>query len=92
MDMQSSGGGNAAHNIVRRLGGHAETARITGRHVANVYRWVQDSHIPNKPMRAILDHAAANGIDVQASDFFDPRRLDDALSSDETATSESAGA
>jgi len=66
-----------AKTIIGMLGGPERVAVITGRHVSRVYRWMYPAHrggtggvIPYAEARKLLEHAAANGINLQPAHFF----------------------
>lgn len=68
-----------ASSIVKKLGGEAIVATITGTASTAPYRWTYarekggtGGSIPQKYHRALLSYAEANGIPLSAEDFLSP--------------------
>lgn len=68
---------NPAKSVIEKMGGPTEVARITGKHMTRVYRWMYprsrggtDGVVPHEDAKKLLDHAAINSIDLKADDFF----------------------
>lgn len=66
-----------ARTVIEKIGGADAVAKVTGRNVSRVYRWMYprerggtDGVIPHLEARKLLDHAAANGIALSPNDFF----------------------
>lgn len=66
-----------AKTVIAKLGGPDIVARLTGRDVSRVYRWMYprdrggtDGIIPHAEARKLLDHSRVNGIDLGPADFF----------------------
>lgn len=66
-----------AKSIIAKMGGPEAVARITGKSVSRVYRWMYDAsrggtngEIPKLVARQLLEHARENGIALTADDFF----------------------
>ena len=71
----------AAH-IIRKLGGEAAVAGITGLALTAPYRWQYEKSrggtgglIPQAHHRALLDYAHAHGIALSAEEFLMPRAV-----------------
>jgi hypothetical protein len=67
-----------ARTIIRKLGGEAAVAELTGTASTAPYRWQYSREkggtgglIPQKYHRMMLDHARANGIRLRPSDFME---------------------
>jgi len=68
-----------AKTIISKIGGPEIVAKVTGRDLSRVYRWMypkarggSDGVIPHREARKLLAHAVLNGIDVTPADFFSP--------------------
>ncbi len=66
-----------ARTIIGKLGGPEKVARITGRHVSRVYRWMYPTDrggtggiIPHGEARKMLAFAEDEGLPLAPSDFF----------------------
>jgi hypothetical protein len=73
-----------AASIIKKLGGEAVVAAVTGRADTAPYRWQYsrekggtDGLIPQKYHLALLEYAGQHGIDLSAADFL-PRARQDA--------------
>jgi hypothetical protein len=65
-----------AHSIIKRLGGEATVAKVTGTAFTAPYRWQYPKEkggtgglIPQKYHLPLLDYARANDIPLTAADF-----------------------
>lgn len=65
-----------AKTIIAALGGVEAVAKITGKHVSRVYRWMAskerggtDGLIPIEQALKLLRHARTNGVPLSADDF-----------------------
>lgn len=65
-----------ATTIIKRLGGPAVVAEITGVHRTRVSNWMRPKAkggtggvIPHWHVPTLLEHAAKNGLPVEAADF-----------------------
>jgi hypothetical protein len=70
-----------ATRIIRKLGGEAKVADITGMSFTAPYRWQYEKSkggtgglIPQAHHRALLDYAHAHGIPLSAEEFLSPRK------------------
>lgn len=68
-----------AASIIKKLGGEARVAAITGTAYTAPYRWQYarakggtDGQIPQRYHRVLLDHAAATGVALEPGDFLPP--------------------
>lgn len=68
---------NPARAVIAKLGGPEVVAKLTGRDVSRVYRWMYprerggtDGVIPHQEAQKLLEHARANGVDLRPEDFF----------------------
>jgi len=66
-----------AHTIIKKLGGEAAVAQITGTAYTAPYRWQHpkdkggtDGTIPSKHIPTLLEYAKSHGVDLSASEFF----------------------
>ena len=59
-----------AKSVVEKVGGPREAAKITGRDVSRVYRWMYRGEIPSREARKLLDYARENNLALKAEDFF----------------------
>jgi len=71
---------NPAATIIRRLGGEAKVAGITGKALTAPYRWQREKSsggtgglIPQAHHRTLLDYAHDHGIALSAEEFLIPR-------------------
>jgi hypothetical protein len=69
-----------ASAIIRKLGGEARVAKLTGLALTAPYRWQHRKSrggtgglIPQAHHRALLDYAQAHGIALSAEEFLSPR-------------------
>jgi len=69
-----------ATHIIRKLGGEAKVAGITGMALSAPYRWQHEKSrggtgglIPQAHHRILLDYAHAHGIALSAEEFLSPR-------------------
>lgn len=69
-----------AARIIRKLGGEARVAHVTGLALTAPYRWQYEKSrggtgglIPQAHHRVLLDYAHARGIALSAEDFLMPR-------------------
>ena len=69
-----------AAGIIKKLGGEAKVAGITGTALTAPYRWQReksrggtDGLIPQAHHRGLLDYAHAHGIALSAEEFLIPR-------------------
>lgn len=83
-----------ARTIIEKLGGPRVVARITGKDVSRVYRWMyprerggSDGYIPYEEAEKILAEARRMGLPITPVDFFRP-----ASPESEPATGECADA
>lgn len=67
-----------AKTIIAKCGGVDAVAKVTGRDVSRVYRWMyprerggSEGVIPHAEARKLLDHAAREGIQLSPADFFE---------------------
>jgi hypothetical protein len=67
--------------IIKKLGGEARVAAITGLSLTAPYRWQHEKSkggtgglIPQVHHRVLLDYARAHGIALAAEDFLSPRK------------------
>lgn len=70
-----------ASTIIKKLGGEAKVAEITGMAFTAPYRWQHDKPkggtgglIPQRLHRVLLDYAHANDIPLIAEEFLAPRQ------------------
>lgn len=75
-----------ASSIIKKLGGEAKVAEITGMAFTAPYRWQHDKSkggtgglIPQRLHRVLLDYAHANDIPLIAEEFLAPRSPEPAL-------------
>lgn len=68
-----------AKTIIKRLGGEAKVAEITGTAFTAPYRWQHPREkggtggtIPQKHHRTLIDYARANGIPLSTDEFLAP--------------------
>lgn len=66
-----------AKTVIAKIGGVDVAARITGKHVSRIYRWMQPRErggtggfVPQDDATKMLRHAKAEGIDLSPADFF----------------------
>lgn len=66
-----------AKSVIQKAGGVDAVAKITGRHVSRIYRWMQPKEhggtggfVPQPEAMKILQHAKDKGLDLSAADFF----------------------
>jgi hypothetical protein len=66
-----------ARTVIAKLGGAETVARITGKHVSRVYRWMKPKKIggtggtiPQADAVKLLHYAKAENIDLRAEHFF----------------------
>lgn len=66
-----------AKTVIEKIGGADAVAKVTGRDVSRVYRWMYPRErggtggvIPHPEARKLLEHAAANDIALAPGDFF----------------------
>jgi hypothetical protein len=71
-----------ATRIIRKLGGEAKVADITGTAFTAPYRWQHEKSrggtgglIPQAHHRVLLDYAQAHGIALLAEEFLAPRNV-----------------
>lgn len=69
-----------ASKIIKRLGGEAKVAEITGTAFTAPYRWQHEKSkggsnglIPQRHHRALLDYARSHKIPLHAEEFLAPR-------------------
>jgi hypothetical protein len=79
-EYQKLPGMDPATGIIRKLGGEARVAGITGTAYTAPYRWQHDKSrggtgglIPQAHHRALFDYAQAHGIPLTAEEFLTPR-------------------
>jgi hypothetical protein len=79
-DYQKLPGMDPASAIIKKLGGEAKVAEITGMAFTAPYRWQHDKSkggtgglIPQAHHRALLDYAHTNDIPLVAEEFLAPR-------------------
>jgi hypothetical protein len=79
-EYQKLTGMDPASRIIRKLGGEAKVAGITGLSLTAPYRWQHEKSkggtgglIPQAHHRALLDYADAHGIALSAEEFLMPR-------------------
>lgn len=72
-----------ASTIIKKLGGEAKVADITGTAFTAPYRWQQakckggsNGLIPQRHHRSLLDYAHANDIPLVAEEFLPPRKIE----------------
>lgn len=65
-----------AHSILKKLGGEAVVAQVTGVSITTPYNWQYPKekggtggNIPQRYHRTLLGYAQANDIDLRAEDF-----------------------
>jgi len=68
---------NIAYNLIEKLGGVGEVARIAGVDISRVYRWTYskerggtDGEIPRKHWQSLISAASIKGVELTAEDFF----------------------
>lgn len=66
-----------AKSIIGKFGGPDPVARITGKHISRVYRWMHPKErggtggvIPQADAQKLLAHARSEGIDLDPREFF----------------------
>lgn len=66
-----------AKSIIGKLGGPQKVAKITGRDVSRVYRWMYPADrggaggvIPHAEARKLLEHARTNDVALSPEEFF----------------------
>lgn len=66
-----------AKTVLTKIGGVDVAARVTGKHVSRVYRWTYPREkggtggvVPHDDATKLLEYAKANGIALDAGDFF----------------------
>ena len=71
-----------AHTIIKKLGGEAVVAKVTGTAFTAPYRWQHsrskggcDGRIPQKHVPLLLAYAREQGIELTAEEFLAPSRL-----------------
>ncbi len=61
-----------AQHIIDKLGGTRRAAALIGVPPSTVQSWKESGFVPARRQAHVLDVAAANGIELTASDFISP--------------------
>lgn len=66
-----------AKSVIEKVGGVEVAAKVTGKHISRIYRWMYPAArggtggvVPHSDAMKLLDHARSNSIELSPDDFY----------------------